>query len=176
MGSMVHKSALHEVKESNRKLRERIAVLEQEVATHKERATAREKERDEWRDEYDVAIVAKKRAEGALREVQAEIKTWVYVTGEPPDKVATIVDLALRRSGNREKAKPPDDIVEVVGRHMHLERSGDKYKGLCPFHKERTPSFNVDPVRQGYRCFGCGASGDATTFLIEMRRKERGKG
>src|SRR4051812_14851162 len=60
------------------------------------------------------------------------------------------------------------DIVEVVGRHVELKRAGAMFKGLCPFHTERSPSFTVTPSRQSYHCFGCGAHGDAVQFLLEM--------
>jgi DNA primase len=61
------------------------------------------------------------------------------------------------------------DIVEIVGRHVELKRAGGAlFKGLCPFHSERSPSFTVTPTRQSYHCFGCGAHGDAVQFLMEM--------
>jgi DNA primase len=61
------------------------------------------------------------------------------------------------------------DIVEIVGRHVELKRAGGAlFKGLCPFHTERSPSFTVTPTRQSYHCFGCGAHGDAVQFLMEM--------
>lgn len=57
------------------------------------------------------------------------------------------------------------DIVDVIGRRLDLKRSGSSYKALCPFHSENTPSFFVSPQIQRYKCFGCGASGDAIEFL-----------
>ncbi|MBS0452562.1 MAG: DNA primase [Proteobacteria bacterium] len=61
------------------------------------------------------------------------------------------------------------DIIEIVGRHVELKRAGGAlFKGLCPFHTERSPSFTVTPSRQSYHCFGCGAHGDAVQFLMEM--------
>ena len=59
------------------------------------------------------------------------------------------------------------DVVEVVGRHVELKKAGINYKGLCPFHGEKSPSFIVSPTRQTYHCFGCGAHGDALRFLTE---------
>lgn len=59
------------------------------------------------------------------------------------------------------------DIVDVIGRYMTLKKTGANFKGLCPFHGEKTPSFVVSPVRQTYHCFGCGAHGDALRFLME---------
>ena len=59
------------------------------------------------------------------------------------------------------------DIVEVINSVVKLKKHGTGYKGLCPFHAENTPSFNVSSTKQFYHCFGCGASGDAIKFLRE---------
>lgn len=60
------------------------------------------------------------------------------------------------------------DIVEVIGLSLDLKPAGsNRFKGLCPFHNEKTPSFSVNRDRQMYHCFGCGKSGDAITFLRE---------
>ena len=59
------------------------------------------------------------------------------------------------------------DIVEVIGSRIELKRSGQNHKGLCPFHGEKTPSFNVNATKQFYYCFGCQASGHALRFLME---------
>jgi len=60
------------------------------------------------------------------------------------------------------------DIVELIGRHLTLKPSGRNHVGLCPFHSEKTPSFNVSPDRQGYYCFGCSEGGNAFTFLMHI--------
>lgn len=57
-------------------------------------------------------------------------------------------------------------IVDVVGEHVRLKRKGARYWGLCPFHGEKTPSFTVNPDRNLYHCFGCGASGNVFGFLM----------
>jgi DNA primase len=58
-------------------------------------------------------------------------------------------------------------IVDVVGETVALKRAGSAYKGLCPFHAEKTPSFIVTPDRESWHCFGCGKGGDVFTFLME---------
>lgn len=58
------------------------------------------------------------------------------------------------------------DIVDLVGRHVSLRQSGRSFKGLCPFHDEKTPSFHVTPERGIFHCFGCGVGGDAFQFLM----------
>ena len=60
------------------------------------------------------------------------------------------------------------DIVEIVGRSVELKRAGSTWKGLCPFHGEKSPSFTVSPSRQTYHCFGCGVHGNAVGFLMEQ--------
>jgi len=63
------------------------------------------------------------------------------------------------------------DIVRVIGEYVRLKRaSGTSYKGLCPFHQEKTPSFSVSGQFQFYNCFGCGAKGDVFKFVMEMDR------
>ncbi len=57
------------------------------------------------------------------------------------------------------------DVVTVVGRYVPLKKSGASYKGLCPFHSEKTPSFHVFPQTGTWKCFGCGAGGDIFTFV-----------
>lgn len=62
------------------------------------------------------------------------------------------------------------DIVEVIGERVNLQRSGKNFRGLCPFHSEKTPSFFVSPDLQTYKCFGCGKQGDVFTFVQEYER------
>lgn len=59
------------------------------------------------------------------------------------------------------------NIVEVIGEYVRLKQRGSNYVGLCPFHNEKTPSFNVSPSRGIYKCFGCGAAGNVTKFLMD---------
>lgn len=58
------------------------------------------------------------------------------------------------------------DIVDLVGSYLPLQRAGSSFKCNCPFHNEKTPSFHVNPSRQSYHCFGCGASGNAIGFVM----------
>jgi DNA primase len=57
------------------------------------------------------------------------------------------------------------DIVDIVGEAVQLKKAGNSYKGLCPFHGEKTPSFNVNPEKNLFYCFGCGAGGNVITFV-----------
>jgi DNA primase len=69
-----------------------------------------------------------------------------------------------------EQLKSSIDIVKVIGDYVRLKRAGStgRYVGLCPFHQEKTPSFSVNQTRQFYKCFGCGAGGDALKFVMEI--------
>jgi DNA primase len=64
------------------------------------------------------------------------------------------------------------DIVELVGHTVKLTRAGKDYKGLCPFHQEKTPSFTVSPSKQMFYCYGCKAGGDAISFVMKRDRVE----
>ena len=71
----------------------------------------------------------------------------------PPDKL--------------EQIRAASDIVEVIGGYIPLKRGGANFVALCPFHKEKSPSFNVNPHKQIFRCFGCGKGGDVFSFIRE---------
>ena len=61
-------------------------------------------------------------------------------------------------------------VEDVVGDFVNLRRRGNNFTGLCPFHNEKTPSFNVNPARNIYKCFGCGVGGDPVKFLMELEQ------
>ena len=65
--------------------------------------------------------------------------------------------------------KDAADIIEVVGEIVSLKKAGVNYKGLCPFHAEKTPSFTVNQARRSYHCFGCGEGGDALSFIMRYQ-------
>ena len=67
-----------------------------------------------------------------------------------------------------QELKQKNDIVEVIGGYVSLDRKGGTYWACCPFHHERTPSFAVNPTEQFYHCFGCGVSGDVIKFVQEI--------
>jgi DNA primase len=75
--------------------------------------------------------------------------------------------VALFTRGSVERVKDAVDMVELVGARTDLRRVGTRHVGLCPFHDERTPSFSVNAEHGLYHCFGCGASGDAISFVRE---------
>ncbi|CAN5859683.1 DNA primase [soil metagenome] len=62
------------------------------------------------------------------------------------------------------------DIIEIVGSFVKLKKRGANYLGLCPFHNEKSPSFTVSPVKEIYKCFGCGRSGNSIGFLMELEK------
>jgi DNA primase len=68
----------------------------------------------------------------------------------------------------KDEIKERCEIVEVVGSYIPLKRAGNAYKANCPFHNEKTPSFNVSPDRQAFYCFGCGKGGDVISFVMEI--------
>ncbi|GAB2022694.1 DNA primase [Pseudolactococcus yaeyamensis] len=68
-----------------------------------------------------------------------------------------------------EEIRSSVNIVDVISQHVHLSKAGTNYLGLCPFHGEKTPSFNVNAQKQFYHCFGCGKSGDVFKFLEDYK-------
>src|SRR3954470_24345895 len=64
------------------------------------------------------------------------------------------------------------DIVELVSQYVDLKKTGRSFKGLCPFHQEKTPSFVVFPDSQNFHCFGCGKGGDVFTFYMGVEHTE----
>ncbi|RYC67316.1 MULTISPECIES: DNA primase [Spirosoma] len=67
-----------------------------------------------------------------------------------------------------ERIRQAADILEVVGDFVSLKKRGSNYTACCPFHNEKSPSFNVNPSRQIYKCFGCGKAGDAVKFVMDI--------
>lgn len=69
-----------------------------------------------------------------------------------------------------ERVAAASDIVEVIGGYFPLKRAGTSWRALCPFHREKSPSFHVSPQKQAYYCFGCGAGGSVFKFVMEYER------
>src|ERR1700716_1383440 len=74
-----------------------------------------------------------------------------------------------------EEIKARVDLVELIGRTVALKRVGSSYRGLCPFHAEKTPSFYVRPQTHSWHCFGCGKNGTAFDWLMEREHLEFGE-
>ena len=74
-----------------------------------------------------------------------------------------------------DEIKSSNDIVDIVSEYVKLKRAGKYYKGLCPFHKEKTPSFSVSPDKQIFYCFGCGMGGDAIRFISKIENIDFGE-
>ena len=66
--------------------------------------------------------------------------------------------------------KAKNNIVDIIGRYVHLERKGKNYWGCCPFHNEKTPSFAVNADDGVFHCFGCKESGDVISFVQKIGR------
>ncbi|MGD8237432.1 MAG: DNA primase [Armatimonadota bacterium] len=75
-----------------------------------------------------------------------------------------------RQQATKEEIRQLVDIVELIGEHVTLKRSGSNHKGLCPFHAEKTPSFNVRRDMGYWKCFGCGEAGDAFDFVMRQEK------
>ena len=71
-----------------------------------------------------------------------------------------------------EEVKSRIDIVAVIGEYVELRKAGSTYKGICPFHEEKTASMMVNPAKQTFHCFGCGVGGDVFTFVMKHDRVE----
>lgn len=76
------------------------------------------------------------------------------------------------RQDNKSRVLDATDIVSLIGKTVALKKVGRRFLGLCPFHSEKTPSFNVDPERRFFYCFGCKAAGNAIDFVMKRDRVE----
>jgi len=72
------------------------------------------------------------------------------------------------REGEIEELKSRCDMHTIISGYINLKKAGKNWAGLCPFHKEKTPSFTVDPRKQLYHCFGCGEGGDIISFIMKI--------
>ena len=68
----------------------------------------------------------------------------------------------------KQQIKEANDIVDVIGSYISLRPAGQIFKGVCPFHDDHRPSFDVDPRRQRYRCWACNKYGDVINFVQEF--------
>jgi DNA primase len=78
--------------------------------------------------------------------------------------------MARIKDSSVEAVKSAAEILPLVEDHVRLRKAGGTYKGLCPFHQERTPSFTVSPARGTFKCFGCGEGGDAIAFVEKLEQ------
>lgn len=75
--------------------------------------------------------------------------------------------MALISEETIQRVAEANDIVEVIGSYFPLKRAGTAFRALCPFHREKSPSFHVNPARQSFHCFGCGAGGGVLRFVMD---------
>ncbi|HET8892533.1 MAG TPA: DNA primase [Gaiellaceae bacterium] len=78
--------------------------------------------------------------------------------------------MARIKDSSVEQVKAATEILPLVEDYVRLRKAGGTYKGLCPFHQEKTPSFTVSPARGTFKCFGCGEGGDAITFVEKLEQ------
>ena len=69
-----------------------------------------------------------------------------------------------------ENVRQAADIYDVVSEHVDLKKNGRNFKGLCPFHNEKTPSFHIHMDKQIYKCFGCGKGGGTINFIMDVEK------
>lgn len=89
------------------------------------------------------------------------------------------IDVILSENSNKceknmndevEKIRKSVDIVDIIKNYISLEKRGKNYFGICPFHKDTSPSLSVSPEKQIYNCFSCGASGNVITFVMNYEK------
>ncbi len=78
--------------------------------------------------------------------------------------------MSFRDNGDKEKVQEATDLVRLVGESVSLRPKGREFAGLCPFHDDKTPSMQVSPQKQIYKCFSCGAGGDAFSFVMNYHK------
>src|SRR5580765_1469796 len=78
--------------------------------------------------------------------------------------------MARIKDSSVEQVKATAEILPLVEDYVRLRKAGGAYKGLCPFHQEKTPSFTVSPARGTFKCFGCDEGGDAITFVEKIEQ------
>ena len=80
--------------------------------------------------------------------------------------------MALISEESIRKVADANDIVEIIQGYFPLKRAGTSFRALCPFHKEKSPSFHVNPTRQSFHCFGCGAGGGVFRFVMDYEKTD----
>lgn len=108
--------------------------------------------------------------EGIMLIVSNKLKTVELREGEESLKGSEKVSKMEYRFPEEfvNKVREANDLVEIASEYMTLTRSGDRHRGLCPFHREDTPSFNISADKQLYHCFGCGVGGNVITFIMSI--------
>jgi len=100
------------------------------------------------------------------------LRQWLGVARAAEVREAAVLPTRMIPDSIIEEIRSRADVVAIIGRHMELQKSGRTWKGCCPFHGERTPSFHVYPEDKHYKCYGCGEYGDVFKFLQKVEGKE----
>jgi len=106
---------------------------------------------------------------GRRLEVHAPSSLAAFIADNGRPEVGSLDGPMMIAEEDLRRVKEATDIVAVINEKVGLKRSSSRWIGLCPFHAEKTPSFSVNPALGVYHCFGCGASGDAISFLRETQ-------
>ena len=118
-----------------------------------------------------VEIESSAACEGSKEANKAKTKKNIFMMAEislapkPAARYFRIVGLISEETIQR--VSDANDIVDLIGSYFPLKRAGTSFRALCPFHREKSPSFHVNPARQNYHCFGCGAGGGVLRFVME---------
>ena len=114
------------------------------------------------------------RSRDARRGAASGRASWISTGGcrQPASDLGDIVHRVIGDlQDDIERVRTATDIVTVVSRYVQLKRAGRNLKACCPFHDEKTPSFNVNPEKQFFKCFGCGAGGSVFDFVMRIERQ-----
>jgi len=107
-----------------------------------------------------------------ILEKEKEIVAGLRISLAPCGPARYFPRVGLISEETIQRVAEANDIVEVIGSYFPLKRAGTSFRALCPFHREKSPSFHVNPTRQSFHCFGCGAGGGVLRFVMDYEHVE----